>query len=219
VKRVAIAAGIAAAALAAVALTVAALRLPQSSDPAAHASAAASPVRLAPTAPAELPERGVALPVAKGVSKGAATQTADSRDSETRTENDLRALEDQALRQIDVMPLLRNAGIDPAALEARSDGNDILRHVAADELMTRSIMHDLLRNTVYPYGYPREQALADARATADRMVAAMIPEARADLLEEALGDGSSAEPEPTMYGADSGRTFAAQGGEGEAPSD
>jgi hypothetical protein len=170
---------------------------------------------LAPVSQAGQPERRVAAAPPKNAT---APGSGARRDGETRADTDLRALEDQALRQIDVMPLLRAAGIDATALEARSDGNDMLRHIAADELMTRSIMHDLLRNTIYPYGYPREQALADARATADRMVAAMIPEARVGLLEEALADGSSAEPEPTTYGADSGREFAAQGAEAIPPS-
>jgi hypothetical protein len=136
---------------------------------------------------------------------------APARENETRLDGDLRALEDQALRQIDVVAILGAAGIDADALEARPDGDDVLRHIAADELLTRSVMRDMLTNTIYPYGYPREQALADARAAADRMIAAMSPEARAALLETALADGSSAEPELAFYGPDSGRVFTAGG--------
>jgi hypothetical protein len=168
----------------------------------------------------ESPERRVEAPAASQPSGFGGA----SRERATRTENDLRALEDQALRQIDVVPILRAAGIDGDALEARPDGNDLLRHIAADELLTRSVMRDMLTNTIYPYGYPREQALADARAAADRMIAALNPEARATLLETALADGSSADPEPTFYGPDSGRVFTAGGtegqrGEGESPTD
>jgi hypothetical protein len=163
---------------------------------------------------AEVPERDLAAPAKSAPI--APSAPAPAPEAATREQNDLRALEDQALRQIDVAPILRAAGIDGAALAARPDGNDTLRHIAADELLTRSIMRDLLSNTIYPYGYPREQALADARAAADRMMAAMIPEARADLLEQALADGSSAEPEPAFYGPDSGRVFAAEE-RGESP--
>ncbi|HTO52209.1 MAG TPA: hypothetical protein VMR50_02400 [Myxococcota bacterium] len=198
-------------------MAVAVLHGPGSSasEPAAQIPAASHPLAVAPadTTGTEPQKPRVALPAAKA----ATAPSAPRQQGETPAQNDLRALEDQALRQIDVMPILRAAGIDAAALEARSDGNDLLRHIAADELMTRSIMHDLLRNTIYPYGYSRDQALADARAAADRMVAAMIPEARADLLEQALTDGSSSEPEPTFYGADSGRVVAAEGAEAESP--
>jgi hypothetical protein len=136
----------------------------------------------------------------------------------SREENELRGLEEEALRQIDVIPLLRAAGLDIDRLDARPDANDVLRHVAADELMTRSMMHDLLSSTIYPYGYPRDRALNDARDAANRMVAALSPEARIELLQTALVDGSSAEPEPTFYEKDSGRVFA-EGERGDSPSE
>ncbi|HXZ84593.1 MAG TPA: hypothetical protein VEI82_03790 [Myxococcota bacterium] len=152
---------------------------------------------------------------ADAVAPERASARARPREDASPEENELRALEDQALRQIDPIPLLRTAGIDVQGLEARPDGNDILRHVAADELLTRSIMRDRLASSIYPYGYPRERVLEDTRAIANRMVAALSREARIALLETALVDGSSAEPEPVFYGADSGRVFA-EGARGDA---
>jgi len=162
-----------------------------------------------PAVPAPVEHADAATPVQRS---GSARPGKDS----SLEENDLRALEDAALQQIDVGPLLRAAGIDAAALQARPDGNDILRHVAADELLTRSMMRDLFAGTIYPYGYPRDRALDDARSAANRMVAALSVEARIQLLETALRDGSSAEPEPSFYGAESGQTFA-EGDRGDNP--
>ena len=167
-------------------------------------------------APALLPEAAAAPSIASTPKANASPAKPDNDAS--REENDLRALEEEALRQIDVVPLLRAAGVDIDRLQARPDANDVLRHVAADELMTRSMMHGLLTSTIYPYGYPRDRALNDARDAANRMVAALSQEARIDLLQSALVDGSSAEPEPTFYEKDSGRVFA-EGERGDSPSE
>ncbi|HTO69272.1 MAG TPA: hypothetical protein VMR31_05370 [Myxococcota bacterium] len=210
-------AGIAVALVVALAGGAVLVRMESPSEPAPAASIRVSHAREAEPTPNGVGE----APVAAERGPAAAASVAPARPDATRAQTDLRALEDQALRQIDVVPILRAAGLDPTALEARPDGNDVLRHVAADELITRSIMHGILSGTIYPYGYPRAQALADARAAADRMMAAMTPEARVDELERALVDGSSAEPEPQFYGPDSGRVFAegqADADRGESPS-
>src|SRR5262249_62374088 len=57
------------------------------------------------------------------------------RPGASEAEIELIALEEAALRRIDVVPVLEAAGVDVHALKARADAADILRHVAADELM------------------------------------------------------------------------------------
>jgi hypothetical protein len=137
----------------------------------------------------------------------------------SRVDVELAALEDQALREVDAVSLLRDAGIDVDKLRKRPDADDFLRHVAADELLTRAFMRDLLSTTIYPYGYSRDQAMYDARVAADRLMAALSPEARAEALSRAVADGSKDLPVPTFYGEGSGRTYSATSDaeSGEAP--
>ena len=120
--------------------------------------------------------------------------------------NDLLALEDQALRRIDVAPVLESSGVDVRALAARPDGEDVLRHAAADELLTRALMRDLFSLTVYPYGYPEEHAQAEARDIAQGIIAKLSLEERANMLQRALA-GSTDVPEPVFWSADSGHVF------------
>jgi hypothetical protein len=177
---------------------------------AAREVAAPAPVRAAAVdaAPPQAGDPGAGSRSEPRVTGGVPAPRSPS-DSASRGEVDLVALEDEALRQIDVIPLLEAAGVDVARLRARPDAGDVLRHVAADELLTRAFMRELLSTTVYPYGYPRDTAMYDARSAADRMMAALSPEARAEALGRALADGSSELPEPTFYSRDSGRTYAA----------
>jgi len=196
----------------AAALALAALFALRGQDPAMAAVGAPAP---AATSRGPLVPVIAAVPAPPSTSSSAAApvppvarESARPSEDPSPEENELRALEDEALRQIDVVPILRAAGIDVQALQARPDGNDLMRHVAADELLTRSMMRDRFANTIYPHGYPRDQIMDDARGMSNRMVAALSREARIALLQTALADGSSAEPEPTFYGPDSGRVFA-----------
>jgi len=121
--------------------------------------------------------------------------------------NDLLALEDQALRRIDVAPVLERAGVDVRALAARPDGEDVLRHAAADELLTRALMRDLFSLTVYPYGYPEDHAQAEARDIAQGIIAKLSAEDRANMLQRALAGYVTDVPEPYFWSADSGHVF------------
>ncbi|MFI5317589.1 MAG: hypothetical protein ACHQ6T_17945, partial [Myxococcota bacterium] len=92
---------------------------------------------------------------------GRASAARGATRSASQTEIELAALESEALRQIDVIPLLEAAGVDVARLRARPDADEVMRHVAADELLTRQLMRDQLASSIYPYGYPRDQAIYD----------------------------------------------------------
>jgi len=120
--------------------------------------------------------------------------------------NDLLALEDQALRRIDIAPVLESSGVDLGALTEQADGEDVLRHAAADELLTRAFMRDLFSLTVYPTGYPEAHALSEARDVAQGIIATLSPVARANALQRALA-GSSDVPVPFFYPAGSGHDF------------
>jgi hypothetical protein len=128
-------------------------------------------------------------------------------DSASRTEAELVALEDQALRRVDVLPLLEAAGIDVAALRARPDAEDILRHVAGDEVLTRARMRDFFSTTVYPYGYPVDHALREARTAAESTVAQLSGQARVESLAADLEADSTELPEPELYPKESGRIY------------
>ena len=160
-----------------------------------------------PAAPAPLAAPSPAPPSVPAAPVAAAPRSAPGSDSDaTRSETELRALEDQALRRIDVTPLLESAGIDVAKLRARPDGEDVLRHVAGDELLVRAFMRDLLSLTVYPYGYPEDRALADARSGAEKAVAKLSPEDRANTLARAL-QGPSDVPAPIFATPESGQVW------------
>ena len=163
----------------------------------------ATPSALQPAPPVPAPAVAAALQQASAAPSAAlALQPREHRSGN----NDLLALEDQALRRIDIAPVLESAGVDVHALAARPDGEDVLRHAAADELLTRAFMRDLFSFTVYPYGYPEDHAQAEARAVAQQIIAKLSPEDRASTLQRALA-GSTDVPEPYFYPPDSGHVF------------
>ncbi|HTO69273.1 MAG TPA: hypothetical protein VMR31_05375 [Myxococcota bacterium] len=196
---------LAALALAALAVVGRSLRVRHAPPAPAVALPAAAPEALAVPAPSSSEPASAPAPVGPVAAAPRRVPIAEPADA-TRSETELRALEDQALRRIDVGPLLENAGIDVAKLRARPDGDDVLRHVAGDELLVRAFMRDLLSLTVYPYGYPEDRALADARSGAEKAVAKLSPEDRANTLARAL-EGPSDLPAPIYATRESGQVW------------
>lgn len=114
----------------------------------------------------------------------------------SRADAQLIALEDKALRRIDVVALLEQHGIDPRELGRRPDADDLLRHLAADELLTRLLMRQIFALRVYPTDYPREAALSEARTAAETAVADMSPGDRVKYLTDELASPDAPPPEP-----------------------
>jgi hypothetical protein len=189
-------------------------RSPQPPESApSRVQAAATPPAAPTLAPAPSP-RPVAEPHAE-VPRVGLPALRDPVRAESRVEVDLLQLEDRALRRIDVSELLAAAGIDESELRRRSDGQDILRHLAGDELLVREVMRDLFSDAVYPAGFPRDEALREARSSAEGRIAALSVEARAESLASAVERDDVSAPEPNFYGAESGRVYqAADAGDG-----
>ena len=116
--------------------------------------------------------------------------------ADSRADAELIALEDKALRRIDVVALLDAAGIDPRELQRRPDADDVLRHLAGDELLVRLYMRLQFGLRVYPPDQPREAALRDARAKAEDVVAGLSAAERARYLADALAVPEGPPPEP-----------------------
>src|SRR5258706_1970925 len=116
--------------------------------------------------------------------------------ADARADAELIALEDKALRRIDVVALLDAAGIDPRELQRRADADDLLRHLAGDELLVRLYMRLQFALRVYPPDQPREAALRDARAKAEEVVAGLGAAERASHLADALASPEGPAPEP-----------------------
>ncbi len=116
--------------------------------------------------------------------------------ADSRADAELIALEDNALRRIDVVALLDAAGIDPRELQRRPDADDVLRHLAGDELLVRLYMRLQFGLRVYPPDQPREAALRDARAKAEDVVAGLSAAERARYLADALAVPEGPPPEP-----------------------
>jgi type IV secretory pathway VirB10-like protein len=140
------------------------------------------------------------------VAKPAPVAEARASDAPRAASSDLLALEDQALRRIDIGPILASEGMDARELAARQGGEDVMRHMAGDELLTRAFMRDLFSTTVYPYGYPQDHAQSEARTVAAKIVAGLSPEDRASTLQRALA-GSADVPTPFFYPPESGPAF------------
>jgi len=143
----------------------------------------------------------------RGATVSAPTVTVAPSEPLSQTDIELIALEEQAQRRIDVVPLLEGAGIDLKTLQERPDGQDVLRHIAADELLTRGYMREYFSTVTYPHGYPIESAERDARAHAESMIAQLVGNARVESLEQELEADSADLPEPTVYSEDSGRVY------------
>jgi hypothetical protein len=107
-----------------------------------------------------------------------------------RASAEIAALEERALRRIDVVPLLESSGVDVAALRRRPDADEVMRHVAGDELM--------FSVAVYPPEVPRETALANARSVAEDLVSRLGADERAGLLAHELAQPEAPPPEPVF---------------------
>ena len=209
--------------LLAASLTFALLRSPPAVSESAPAATAPAPAAPRPPAPPSAPApalTGVPAPVRPPAPAAATRATAPEAKPEdpeaTRIETELAALEAEALRRLDVGPVLEAAGIDVRELRARPDGEEILRHVAGDEVLLRSTEREIFATTIYPEGYPREQAENDVREVALRMVSALTPEGRAAALAGELDMRRSVEaPEPAFHPEGSGRVYDAHGGESD----
>jgi hypothetical protein len=117
-------------------------------------------------------------------------------DAASREDVELIALEEAALRRIDVVAVVEAAGIDPRELQRRPDADDVLRHLAGDELLARLYMRLQFGLRVYPADQPRAEVIRDARAKAEELVAALSPEQRAKQLANALAYPEGPPPEP-----------------------
>ena len=114
----------------------------------------------------------------------------------SRADAELVALEERALRRIDVIPLLEASGVDMSALRQRADADDVMRRVAADELLTRKYMRLYFSLHAFSPGVPRDVALHDARVVAEQAVAELDPAERARQLALELAEPESPPPEP-----------------------
>jgi hypothetical protein len=123
---------------------------------------------------------------------------------------ELRSLEEEARRRIDLSPLLEAAGVDARALAKRPDADEVLRQVAGDELLVRAALRDLFATTTYPYGYPRDVLMREARSYAERITAGLSPQERSEALARELERPDADLPEPTFEDATSGRVFGAR---------
>jgi hypothetical protein len=112
----------------------------------------------------------------------------------SRADADLIALEEKALRRLDVVALLEAAGIDPRELQRRPDADDVLRHLAGDELLARVYMRLMSGFGGYTQEPPRGEALREARANAEEVIARLSPAERAKYLATAL-----AKPEGPLF--------------------
>jgi len=155
------------------------------------------------------PPAFVPAPVAAPPRSALAARPAPERPAPSRVEAELIALEERARRRIDVIPILEAAGIDVRALQARPDADDVMRKVAADEVLTRGFMRDTFESTIYPYGLPADQVARDARGSAVSAMAALTLEDRIATLERELDRPNNDEPEPRFYGPESGRIYQA----------
>lgn len=155
------------------------------------------------------PPASVPAPVAAPARSALAARPAPERPAPSRVEAELIALEERARRRIDVIPILEAAGIDVRALQARPDADDVMRKVAADEVLTRGFMRDTFESTIYPYGLPADQVARDARGSAVSAMAALTLEDRIATLERELDRPNNDEPEPRFYGPESGRIYQA----------
>jgi hypothetical protein len=117
----------------------------------------------------------------------------------SQAELELIRLEEEALRRIDVVPVLEAAGVDVKALRARLDAAEVMRHAAADEVLTRGYMRDYFASQSYPYGYPVERAMHDARASAEAQVAELDISARVLSLGKELENDTNDVPEPAVH--------------------
>jgi len=170
------------------------------------APVSAARIQVVPAVPAPALSPGLALD--RRVERpSAAAQVAPSAASPADVK--LVALEEEALRRIDVVPVLEAAGVDVHALRARPDAADILRHVAADELLTRAYMREYFSTVIYPHGYPTDTALRDARNHAETMIAQLNTEARVESLEHDLEADTVDVPAPEVYPESSGRVWVA----------
>jgi hypothetical protein len=115
-----------------------------------------------------------------------------------RASAEIAALEERALRRIDVVPLLESSGVDVAALRRRPDADEVMRHVAGDELLTRMYMRQMFSVAVYPPEVPRETALANARSVAEDLVSRLGADERAGLLAHELAQPEAPPPEPVF---------------------
>lgn len=115
----------------------------------------------------------------------------------SRADAELIALEERALRRVDVVALLEASGVDVRALRQRADADDVLRRLAADELLTQMFMRGLFALKVYPPDVPREAALREARARAEEIVAGLTSANRAEQLARELEQPPKPPPEPT----------------------
>ncbi|HTO05713.1 MAG TPA: hypothetical protein VMR86_01545 [Myxococcota bacterium] len=161
----------------------------------------------APPAPAENARPAAAAVVEPPAVAPPPPNSASRTYGASPAEIQLIGLEEEALRRIDVEAVLEAAGVDVHALKARPDAAEILRHVAADELMTRSYMRDYFNDTTFPYGYPTENATRDARAHAEGMIAQLTVEGRVESLTHDLESDDVEMPEPKVYPESSGRIW------------
>jgi hypothetical protein len=173
---------------------------PAVARPAATAPAAPRPELAEPKVTEEPPQVAAAPQPETPNSTGSAP---------SRAETELIALEEEALRRIDVTPVLEDAGVDVSALKRRPDAAEILRHVAGDEVLARGYMRRHFGAQVYPYGYPVEQAVRDARLAAENQVAQLNTRARIESLTEELDRDEVGIPEPEVYPESSGRIWVA----------
>jgi hypothetical protein len=166
-----------------------AVLLARTPGPEAPPSPAPTPTSVASEAPSPPPREAESLAPAPPAKAG-------PEPAEPRADAALVALEDQALRRIDVVAVLEREGIDSRELRARPDGEDLVRHLAADELLTLLFMRQLFSQRVYPPDYPRAAALAECRAVAEGVVAELTPEDRVKYLAAELALPAAPPPSP-----------------------
>ena len=208
-----------AALLMAAALTFAFVRSPshepESAFPAAAPRAAPATADRSVPAPA-VAARPAPAPAAAPAPPSAPRLQPPADPEALRVESELVALEEEALRRLDVVPILEEAGIDVRQLRARPDGEAVMRHVAGDEVLLRATEREMFSTTIYPAGYSKEQAVNDVRETALRMVSALTPEGRAAALASELDMRRTVErPQPEFHPDGSGRVYDAHTGEGD----
>jgi hypothetical protein len=169
-------------------------RAPQRSVSATPATP--SPIGVVPEPPgAELPVTPSAPPHEPAANAPPAAKTPP--DHAPRPDATLAALEERALRRVDVAAVLESAGVDRRALERRPDADDFVRRLAADELLIQRFMRQLFTQQVYEPSYPRDAALGQARSAAKEVLEGMTPAERIRQLEEELARPPAPAPEPT----------------------